>query len=379
MIIQSKRIYIASTLMPAQLEVKDGKIIEIYPYGTKPVNLDYSDKRIVPGFYDIHTHGYNDYDATEGGKQGLINWMKYLPSEGVCGFCPTTITQSQEVLTSALKEIAEVEKLRPEGARILGIHFEGPYLDKTYKGAHMQEYIVNSNVEQFKAYQQAADGLIKIITMAVEHDKDLALVKYCANNGVNVSIGHSNATYQQAMMAIANGAKGFTHTFNAMRPYGHRENGVVGAALRSHDTYAEIICDGNHVNTVAINSFFKEKQNHAIIITDSLICKGKPIGSKFMSGGLQVEIYPDGSAHVTTGEKQLAGSTAKINESIKVAVENALVPFELAIDAASINPCTYLGIDDHKGKIKAGYDADLVVLNDDYSVRQTYCEGVPQL
>lgn len=379
MIIQSTRVYIASTFMPAQIDIQDGKIENIYKYGEKSVDEDYGDERIVPGFYDIHTHGFHGYDTTAGGKDGLRNWAKYLPQEGVCGFCPTTLTQSHDTLLKAVTEVGEVYKEKQDGAKILGIHFEGPYLDVKYKGAQPEEYIVKGTVEEFKQYQEASGNIIKIITLAPEHDDNFELIKYLGKTGVCASIGHTDTTYETAMMALANGAKGFTHTYNGMTGYGHRENGAVGAAFRSHDTYAECICDGNHSSLAALNIFFREKGNYAIMITDSLMCKGYPIGSVFDFGGQDVEIYPDGSAHITTGKKQLAGSTLKVNEGLKILVEKALVPFENAIDACTINPMKYLNMDDHKGRIKVGYDADIVVLQDDYSVRQTYCLGVKQL
>ena len=379
MIIQSTRVYIASAWIKAQVEIKEGKIANIYPYGTKKVNKDYGDRRIVPGFYDVHTHGYFGYDATAGGDKGLRRWAKDLPKEGVCGFCPTTLTQGHDTLKRAVTDIARIKKESPKGAEILGIHFEGPYLDVKYKGAQPEEYIVKGTVKEFKEYQKAADGLIKIITLAPEHDDNFELTRYCAETGVNVSIGHTDATYDIAMMAIANGARGFTHTYNGMTALGHRENGVVGAAFRCHDTYAEAICDGNHSTLAALNIFFREKADYGMMITDSLMCKGYPVGSVFDFGGQDVEIYPDGSAHIATGRKQLAGSTLKFNNGLRILVEEANVPFEVAINAVSRNPMKYLRMDDHKGYIKTGYDADIVVLNDDYSVEQTYCLGKAQL
>ena len=379
MIIQSTRVYIASAFTKAQIEIEGEKIVAIHPYNSKKVDIDYGNKRILPGFYDIHTHGYYGYDTTAGGKDGLKKWIKYLPSEGVCGFCPTTLTNSKKTLLNAVKEVDEVNKEKTEGASILGIHFEGPYLDVAHKGAQPEEYIVKPSVEEFKEYQNACNNLIKIITIAPEHDENFELTKYCASTGVNVSLGHTNADYDTAMLAIANGAKGFTHTYNGMPGLNHRANGVVGAAFRCHDHFAEVICDGNHTTLTALNIFFKEKMDHGIMITDSLMCKGYPVGSKFDFGGQEVEICPNGSARLTGGSKSLAGSTLKFNEGLRILIEEALVPQEIAIDATSLNPMRYLNMDDHKGRIKALYDADLVVLNDDYSVEQTYCLGKKQL
>lgn len=379
MIIQSTRVYIASCFMKVQLEIEDGKITNVYPYGMKDVDEDYGDLRIVPGFYDVHTHGYHGFDTTAGGNDGLKLWAKDLPKEGVCGFLPTTLTQSFEVTEKALKGVAEVYDEKPEGAEILGIHLEGPYINVKHAGAQPEAYIVKGSVEEFEKYQSAAKGLIKVVTYSPETDDDFTLTKYCASHGVNMSIGHTDATHDEAMMAVANGARGFTHTYNAMTALGHRENGVVGAAFRCHDTFAECICDGNHTTLDALNIFFKEKGEHAMMVSDALMCKGFPAGTKFDFGGQMIEIYPDGSAHMAEGRKQLAGSTLKFNDGLRILVEKALVPFSIAIDAVSCNPCKYLRIDDHKGYIKTGYDADIVVLNDDYTVKQTYCNGVAQL
>ena len=379
MIIQSKKVFINDKFEEKQIEIRDGKIFNIYPYNQEKVDKDFGNNRLVPGFIDVHCHGYGGYDTNDATENGLKTWLKQVTSEGVCGLCPTTITQSKDVLSKAVENIANVYKQNPDGAEILGIHFEGPYLDVKYKGAQPEEYIVKGTVKEFKEYQKAAEGLIKIITLAPEHDDNFELTKYCAANGVNVSIGHTDASYDVALMAIANGARGFTHTYNGMTGLTHRENGVVGAAFRCHDVYAEAICDGNHSTLTALNIFFREKQEHAMMVTDSLMCKGYPVGSVFDFGGQDVEIYPDGSAHITTGKKQLAGSTLKFNEGLKILVEKALVPFEIAINAVSCNPCKYLKIDNHKGYIRTGYDADIVVLNDDYSVEQTYCLGKAQI
>lgn len=379
MIIQSTRVFIASQFVKAQIEIVGEKIVGIYKYNEKPVDIDYGKRKILPGFYDVHTHGYHGYDTTAGGKDGLKEWIKYLPSEGVCGFCPTTLTNGHDTLLNAVKEVKEVYEEKPEGAQILGIHFEGPYLDVKYKGAQPEKYIVKGTIEEFKEYQKACNNLIKIITLAPEHDENFTLTKYCAENGVNVSIGHTNSDYDTAVMAIANGASGFTHTYNGMTGFNHRENGVAGASFRCHDYFSEVICDGNHTTLTALNVFFREKGEHGMMITDSLMCKGYPVGSKFDFGGQEVEIYPDGSAHLTMGHKPLAGSTLKFNEGLRILVEEALVPQEIAINAVSLNPMKYLHLDDHKGKIRTNYDADLVVLNDDYSVEQTYCLGKKQL
>lgn len=375
MIIQSKRVWVLGQFIEAQLEVENGTIVSVLKYGEKPVDEDYGEKRIVPGFIDIHTHGAYGWDTNDATEDGLRHWMKHITEEGVTSILPTTITQTEEVLTKAVANVAKVVEDGYEGAEILGIHFEGPYLDMKYKGAQPEQCIVKPDVEQFKRYQKAANGLIKIITMATEKDEDFKLTKYCAENGVVVSIGHSAATYDEASMAIANGAKSMTHVFNGMTPFHHRDPGLVGAAMRFRDTYGEIICDGNHSTPAALNDYFTAKgRDYAIMITDALMVKGLPVGTKVLFGGNEIELYPDGSAHLT-GAKSLAGSTLKVNEGLKVLVEKAMVPFDTALNSCTLNPARMLEVDDRKGKLVAGHDADMVVLNDDYSVEMTYVKG----
>ena len=379
MLIQSKKVWLADQFIAAAIEMNDGKITGVFPYGTKEVDVDYGDKRIVPGFIDIHCHGAFGFDTNDANEEGLRAWTKGIVTEGTTALLATTITQSEEVLTKAVANVAKVMEDGYEGAEILGIHFEGPYLDMLYKGAQPEQHIVKGTIEQFDRYQEAAKGNIKYITMATETDEDFELTKYLAEKGVVVSIGHSAASYEEAIMAWANGAKSMTHVYNGMTPFNHRKNGLVGAAFRLRTMYGEIICDGNHSTTAALNNFFMSKgADYSIMVSDALMAKGSPAGSKFIFGGNEIEIYEDGSAHLTaTGG--LAGSTLRLNEGLRILVEEAMVPFNYAINSCTINPATCLGIDDRKGSIMAGKDADIVVLDTDYSVIQTYCKRNAQL
>ena len=379
MIIQSKKVWLADQFIGAAIEMNDGKITGVFPYGTKEADVDYGDKRIVPGFIDIHCHGAFGFDTNDANEEGLRAWTKGIVTEGTTALLATTITQSEEVLTNAVANLAKVMEEGYEGAEILGIHFEGPYLDMVYKGAQPEQHIVKGTIEQFERYQKAAKGNIKYITMATETDDDFELTQYLADNGVVVSIGHSAATYEQAVFAWANGAKSMTHVYNGMTPFNHRKNGLVGASFRLRTMYGEVICDGNHSTTAALNNFFMSKgPDFSIMVSDALMAKGSPAGSKFIFGGNEIEIYEDGSAHLTkTGG--LAGSTLRLNEGLRILVEEAMVPFNYAINSCTINPAKCLGIDDRKGSIMVGKDADIVVLDTDYSVIQTYCKGDAKL
>jgi len=375
MIIQSKRVWIGGQFVGAQITIELGRIKKIGAIGEQHVDVDYGDKAILPGFIDIHTHGAYGYDTNDGEPEGLRDWMRRIPEEGVTGILPTTVTQIPEVLLKAVSNVATVIEEGYSGAEILGIHFEGPYLDMEYRGAQPPEAIAKATVEQYMEYQRAAKGWIKLITLSPEHDPDHALTRYCSQNGVVVSMGHSSGTYDQIVMGIANGATSMTHVYNGMTPLHHRNPGLVGAALRIHNIYGEVIGDGLHSHVAALNLFFEAKgRDYGIMITDSLRAKNCPPGGNYQLGGHDIVIGEDGLARLK-GTNTIAGSTLTMNKGLGVLIEQAGVPVDVAINSCTINPARCLGVDDKKGKICAGYDADLVVMDRDYSVIQTYCRG----
>ncbi len=375
MILQSRRVWALNEWMEAQIDISDRKIAGIYPYGTHAADEDFGERRIVPGFIDVHTHGAYGFDTNDAEPEGLRNWLKNIVSEGVTGLLPTTITQSEEVLTKALRNVANVVREGYEGARILGIHFEGPYLDQKYKGAQPEQYCVAPDLDQFKRYLAASEGLIRIVTMACEHDEGFKLTRFLCENGIAPSLGHSSATFAQAAMAFANGARSVTHVYNGMAPYHHREPGIVGASFRFRNVFGEIICDGLHSTWAALNTYFAAKgPDYGVMITDSLKVKGLPAGTRTLFGGNMIELFEDGSAHLV-GAGNLAGSTLKVNQGLRNLVEKAEIPWQTAINSCTINPARLIGMEASKGSITAGKDADLVVLGDDYSVEATYVCG----
>jgi N-acetylglucosamine-6-phosphate deacetylase len=374
MILQSTRVWIAEQWSRAQVEIVNGKIERIHAYGSQAIDLDYGNLRVLPGFIDTHIHGSHGEDTNLCSEEGLIRFANTLLQEGVTGFCPTTVTQSEAVLLRALNTVAKVHQTQTQGSQILGIHFEGPYLNVKYKGAQPEQFIIPSNVEQFKKYELASNNLIKIITLAPENDEAYALCRYASSKGITVNIGHSAATYEQTWMAIANGAKSMTHAFNAMSPLNHREPGVAGAMLQLGSVYAEVISDGNHVVWPVINLLFKVKgKDHVIMITDALSAKGMPEGL-FDLGGQMVDIRSNKSAYIHQTDT-LAGSTLSTNIGLKNLIEKARVDEIAAINSCTINPAKVIGYAQQKGLIQVNYDADLVVLQDDYQVEATYIKG----
>lgn len=374
MIIQSKRVWILEHWIEAQIAIDGEKITAIYPYGTKPVDVDYGNQRILPGFIDTHCHGSFGYDTNDADPEGLLKWLKKAPEEGLTSICPTTITQSEEILTKALENTVAIQKTNPLGAKIAGIHFEGPYLSVKFKGAQPEPYIVKPDIEQFKRYQIAADNQIKIITMAVEEDTDHEFIRYASSQGVAVNIGHSGAKYQEALFGYANGAIGATHTFNGMSALNHREPGLVGAIMDLGSVYGEIICDGVHVSWPAMRILFKTKgKDHLVLVTDSLCAKGVGEG-RYVFGGQTIDIRANGGAYLADSNS-LAGSTLKYNHGLRNLIEEAKVDETSAINACTINPAKVLKLDTIKGKLQAHYDADITILDDAYDVVATYVLG----
>ena len=376
--IRSSRVYVCGCFLPLDLVIENGTIVSAEPFNSKAADEDFGDAMIIPGMIDVHCHGAYGFDTNYADEAGLRKWTEGIVREGVTGLLATTLTDSHETLVKALKNVDHVAGGDYKGARILGVHLEGPYLDMKYKGAQPPEAIAAPSIEEFREYNEASGNRIRIITLAPERDDGFALTKYCAQNGIRVSVGHSSATCEQMLLAVANGASSVTHTYNAMTPFTHRENGIAGTALRLHDLYSEIICDCNHSTPEALHIFFHSKaRDKCIMISDSLMCKGSEPGSKFLFGGHEVVIYPDGSAHLVK-EGNLAGSTMKMNEGLRNIVEKAFVPIDTAIRSCTVNPAEMLGLADHIGMIRSGYDADLAVLDSRFEVITTFVKGIRQ-
>ncbi len=375
MIIQSNRVWYNGRFAPLALETEGEKIIRVCPHGGREPDMDFGEKRILPGFLDIHTHGAYGFDTNDAEAEGLRNWMRRIPEEGVTAILPTTVTQNEQVLLAAAANVARVIEEGYEGAEILGIHLEGPFLDMAYKGAQPPEAIVEPSIEQFEKFQQAAGGWIKYVTMAPEHDRDHALVRYLAGHDVTVSIGHSAATYEEGLAAVQAGARSMTHVYNGMSPFHHRRPGLVGLALTRPSLYGEIIGDGQHSHLAALALFYACKDaGRAILITDSLRVKHCPRDGYYELGGHQIVLDESGLAKLA-GTDTIAGSTLAMNMGLRILIEEAGVPEEKAINSCTCNPAECIGAGDRKGRLKEGYDADIVVLEDDYRTAAVFCKG----
>ena len=332
-----------------------------------------TDGIVVPGFIDEHIHGAGGADAMDGTVEALQTISEFLAREGTTGFLATTMTQSPENITNALKAVKKVrEKGEYKGAEVLGVHLEGPFISPKHVGAQPLEYVATPDAELFDKYNEASGNSIKIVTLAPEVEGGLGLVKHLSNIGVVASVGHTGGKYADVVNAVAAGATNVTHTYNTQTGLHHREAGVVGAAMLLDELNCEMICDTIHVSVPAIKLVIKNKPHDKFtLITDAMRAKGMPDGKSELGG--QDVFVNNGEARLADGT--LAGSVLKMNVAVKNLVEKAGVPFTDAIDFATYNPAKNIGVLNERGTIEVGKRADLTVLNSDFEVLYTLVNG----
>ncbi|WP_108671607.1 N-acetylglucosamine-6-phosphate deacetylase [Peribacillus acanthi] len=328
--------------------------------------------KIVPGFIDIHIHGANGADAMDGTEKSLKTMSSFLPSEGTTSFLPTTMTQSPEEIETALRCIHQFSNSDYDGAEIIGVHLEGPFINPSKRGAQPDTHIKQPDLDLFMKWQEASGNTIKLITLAPEMEGALPVIQELCRNGVCVSIGHSDATYEEVVAGIEVGASHVTHFFNGMSGLHHREPGVVGAGLLRKELTVELICDGIHFNQDLIHLVLQSKGlDRIVLITDSMRAKGLKDGQYELGG--QAVYVNDNKATLKDGT--LAGSIVSMMDCIRLVHSVTNLPFEDIIKLATHNPAKQIGMFDRKGSISQGKDADLVVLNDQLDIVMTICRG----
>jgi N-acetylglucosamine-6-phosphate deacetylase len=356
--------------------VKNGTIVQIEGDITATPNIMTiefdEDKLVVPGFIDQHVHGASGYDAMDASYEAIYEIAKTLAKEGVTGFLATTITHHKDKIINALSNIkAYKEKNMLEGAEVLGIHLEGPFLSADYKGAHLPEHIVKPSVELFEEYLQASGDTIKMVTLAPEETGN-DFITYLRGKGIIASLGHTSGNYECMKQAIHAGATCMTHIYNAMKGFNHREVGAVGAGLSIDELATELIADGIHVSKEAINIVYRAKPKHKLIlVTDAMRAKHMPDG-RYELGGQEV-VVEHGSARLLNGV--LAGSILKLNDAVYNMSQFTNIKLIEAVDMASVAPAMNLGVSKKKGKIKTGYDADFAVIDTKMNVYMTIRAG----
>ncbi len=328
---------------------------------------------LVPGFIDLHIHGAAGADVMDGTQEALASIACALAEEGVTGFLATTMTASSEQMDIVLRTISDFSRQSDhKGAELLGVHLEGPFIAKEKMGAQAAAYICPPDMALFETWQQLSGNLIKVVTMAPELPNAIELIKNLKRRGVIVSVGHTNATYDETLAAITAGCTQATHLFNAMRGLQQREPGAAGALLLSPVVSVELIADGLHLHPAMLELALKLKGGQGVIlVTDAMRAKCCGDGH-YELGGQDVTVV-DGKVTIANGT--LAGSTLRMPQAIKNMVSFSGCTLAEAIQMASSYPASCIGLGDKKGKIAAGFDADLVVLDADFNVELTMRGG----
>ncbi|MCD7949371.1 MAG: N-acetylglucosamine-6-phosphate deacetylase [Erysipelotrichaceae bacterium] len=325
---------------------------------------------VSPGFIDVHTHGRGGSDAMYPTFDDINTISKATLKTGVTSFLPTTMTMPVEDIAKAIENI-DNSKNKVEGAQILGIHLEGPFFNKKYKGAQSEECMILPTIENYQSFVGEHQDIIRKISIAPELEHSLELIDYLKDKNTIVSIGHTNATFDEAQAAIDEGATSGTHTYNAMTPLTHRNPGVVGAIMLNDNVYAELILDGIHVSFPAAKILLKMKGlDKLTLITDSLEAAGLENGT-YRLGTYDVYVK-DGEARLADGT--LAGSVLALNIAVKNAYQNLGITLNEAVNLASYNPAQSLH-EDKLGEIKTGNYADIIFFDDDIDIKNIMIKG----
>lgn len=348
------------------LVVENGKITAIIPKEMQKHHLPAeryefpSNYYLVPGFIDLHIHGANGFDVMDGTTESLVAISQALIKEGVTSFLATTMTTNTDHLTQVLSTIAETISNIEMQSAMLGVHLEGPFIAKSKSGAQFSDHVESPNIKLLAQLQSAAKNNIKIMTFAPELKDAYELIETAKNLNIIPSIGHTNATYDETMKAIESGCSRATHLFNAMRGIHQREPGTVGALLTAN-VMAELIVDNIHLHPAIVKLTYLLKGKDRInLVTDAI--RAKCLGNgNYDLGGQNVSVMDD---IATLADGTLAGSTLRMPDAIKNMITASGCSFSDAVLMASLIPARILSIDNQKGDIAVGKDADLVVLNE---------------
>ncbi|MBO5924172.1 MAG: N-acetylglucosamine-6-phosphate deacetylase [Lentisphaeria bacterium] len=361
-------------LANASVLVADGVIQQIFaPGDTLPAadeTVDIANKMLVPGFIDVHTHGRSGYEFTDGNLDHLKTMCLDKLSEGVTSWLPTTLTLGNDALSAALKNAAEYTQSGAAGAKIPGVHLEGPYINEKCLGAQNPAFVRKPDIEEVKML----DSIYKVlkVSYAVEVEGGAAFASSLLAAGITPSCVHSQATYKEFLAGYDHGLRNLSHFCNQMTALHHRDIGLVGAGLRHSEVFIEMICDKIHLCSDMIKLIFQLKDiNHILLITDACQAAGMPDG-EYEIGGLPL-ILKDGAARLASNGA-LAGSVLVMNKALKNVYEITGLPLAQLIKTTSWNQACSLGLS-KLGRIEPGYCADLAVLDDDFEVCKVFVDG----
>jgi N-acetylglucosamine-6-phosphate deacetylase len=337
-------------------------------------HVDFPDCTLIPALFDVHIHGSGGHDAMEATDSALNRIGRFLAHRGVGAYFATTVTAPLDTLLRSLSGLAKLLQAPPEGARPVGIHLEGPFLSPHKRGAHAESQLLTPSVALLEQFWQASEGHIRLMTIAPELPGAEETIAHATALGVRVSLGHSNAQSDAARRGVAAGAASATHTFNAMRAFDHRDPGLLAEVLTNDGLFAEIICDGLHVDPAAVRLYRRAKgPERALLVTDAMAGTGMPDGN-YRLGDLEVRVK---NGRCVVGEDTLAGSTLTLDRAVRNYSEFTGAPLAEAVGLATRNPARMTGLDGEIGTLEPGRSADIAVLSPKHEVLETFLRGRP--
>jgi len=380
-VLTARRLYDGSHLHEHPIVILDGgRIASISTRATSAVPagapiLDFPAATLAPSFFDVHIHGAAGHDAMEATPAALAAIGKFLASRGTAHFLATTVTAPVDATLRAVAGLAKLIARPPTaGAAIpLGIHLEGPFLSHAKRGVHPTEFLLEPDIDLFDRIYDAAEGHVRLMTIAPELPGAPDLAAHAVARGVRVSLGHSNATAVETRAAIAAGATSATHTFNAMRPLDHREPGILGTVLTDDSLFAELICDGIHSAPEMTKLWWRAKgPNRAILVTDAMSATGMPDG-EYRLGGLTVQVA-NGRA---MSDGVLAGSVLTLDRALANFLAFTGATLEQGLRLLTGNPAALTGFQAEAGSLAPGSPANLVAVTPDGHLAASFLNGIP--
>ena len=362
------------TLRDHHLVIEDHKIKSLVAgsvsaQGKDERLIDAHDLWVIPGLIDIHVHGSYGHDTMDATPEALHAMARFFASHGVTSFLPTTVSTASEDITAAIDNISTTEQ-PSDGAQILGVHLEGPYLNMEFKGAQPPEHIRSPDPKEYLSW--LANGEVRLITLAPEIEGALSLIDHGVSQGIQFAVGHSGASYEEMVTATDQGLRQATHTFNGMLGLHHRQPGTAGAVLADDRIYAQVIADGVHLHPAIVKLLVRCKTpSRTILITDAMRATGLADGEYDLGG--HVITVKDGVARTETGS--LAGSTLSMDMALRNMIRFTGLSLSEAIPMATSVPAEAMGIKGQKGVLAPDADADVVILDTNLNVWLTMIAG----
>ena len=367
----------SKTIEKGVVVFEDGKITAVGQRNQLKVSknakvINASGKIVAPGFVDIHVHGGKGRDVMDASYEAVKEIAKFVVSHGTTSFVPTTISAPRSDLLRTVKAVKAAMEKGTDGAEVLGVHLEGPYINLEKRGAHDANYVRLPSINEFEEIWEASNHAVKIVTLAPELEESKMLIQKLRELGIMASIGHSNATYTQTVNAIKHGIRHATHMFNRMSGFDPREPGVVGAVLVHDELTAELICDSIHVHPVAMKLLTRVKgSKKVVLVTDAIRAAGMPDGEYAL--GKQRIIVKDGVSRLESGD--FAGSTLTMDSAVRNMMKLVGTLLQTAVKMATINPAVVINVDENKGSLEPDKDADILIIDDEINVHMTIVKG----